>query len=457
MHRSRAPEFRLIPSVIILTTGFFVAGASLSVQISTLLAQALPSTNSRLVPIAKGWAKNQINTVIFRRNSVTSHRNTQYVAFYDAESRVNLAQRKLAATRWRIHRTQYQGKTEDAHNSISVAVDGDGFLHIAWNHHATRLQYCRSVTPDSLELTAELPMIGDKEDRLTYPEFYSLPNGDLLFLYRDGVSGGGNLILNRYDLQTKKWMRLQDGLIDGEGERNAYWQMTIDAKGGIHLSWVWRESPDVATNHDLCYAKSTDGGKTWQRTSGEKYRLPITATSAEYVCRIPQGSELINQTSMCTDRNGRPYIASYWRPQGSAVPQYHIIYHDGDRWRVSQVTRRVTPFSLSGQGTRRIPISRPQVLIRSTGTRSEAFLIFRDSERGNRVSVAICADIKRAAWVIRDLTEGSVGMWEPTYDQALWNKKKEIHLLVQNVGQGEAEGIEDIPAQMVSILEWTPK
>jgi hypothetical protein len=48
-------------------------------------------------------------------------------------------------------------------------------------------------------------------------------------------------------------------------------------------------------------------------------------------------------------------------------------------------------------------------------------------------------------------------MWEPTYDQMVWNQKKQIHLLVQEVGQGEAEGIEDIPPQMVSILEWTPK
>ena len=388
---------------------------------------------------------------------MTTHGNTQYAAFYDANSKVTLAKRRLAAARWEIHSTQYQGKVEDAHNSISIAVDGEGFLHMAWNHHASRLQYCRSVRPGSLELTAMLPMLGNREERVTYPEFYNLSGGNLLFLYRDGVSGGGNLILNHYDVKTKKWTRLQDGLIDGERERNAYWQMTTDRKGALHLSWVWRETPDVASNHDMCYAKSTDGGKSWEKSSGEKYRLPITAKSAEYVWRIPPGSELINQTSMCTDSEGRPYIATYWRPQGTAVPQYHIIYQDGQQWRVSQVSRRVTPFTLSGGGTRRIPISRPQVLIRSTGERAEAFLIFRDSERGNRVSVARCADLKREAWEMIDVTVGSVGMWEPTYDQMVWNQRKQIHLLVQEVGQGDAEGIEDIAPQMVSVLEWRPK
>lgn len=428
-----------------------------SLHISTLKAQSLQSEHTRLIPIANGWARNQVNTVIFRRNSITTHGRSQYVAFYDANSRVTLAKRKLGTTYWQIRTTQYEGKAEDAHNSISIAVDGDGFLHMAWNHHNSPLQYCRSVRPGSLELEPMGAMVGNSEDRVTYPEFYSLPNDNLLFLYRDGVSGGGNLLLNHYDVKQKRWTRLQDKLIDGEGKRNAYSQLAVDVKGAIHLSWVWRESPDVATNHDMCYAKSTDGGKTWQKSSGEKYQLPITAKTAEYVWRIQPGSELINQTSMCADAHGRPYIATYFRTQGELVPQYHIIYHDGECWRASQVTRRTTPFSLSGLGTRRIPISRPQILVRSAGTRVEAFMIFRDSERGNRVSMAVSRDIRGGAWLIMDLTKGSVGMWEPTYDEAVWNKKKEIQLLIQNVGQGQEESLEDIPAQMVSILVWVPR
>lgn len=423
---------------------------------SPYIAQSQQTDRTLLIPIANGWARNQVNAVIFRRNSMTTHGNSQYVAFYDANSSVILAKRKLGADYWQTNKTQYRGNAEDAHNSISIAVDGDGFLHMAWNHHASPLQYCRSVRPGSLELEPMMAMVGNSEERVTYPEFYSLPNGNLLFLYRDGVSGGGNLVINRYDLKTRRWSRVQDKLIDGEGQRNAYSQMAVDARGTIHLSWVWRESPDVATNHDMCYARSTDGGKSWQKSSGARYQLPITARTAEYVWRIQPGSELINQTSMCVDAHGRPYIATYFRPSGQLVPQYHIIYYDGERWKVSQVTQRTIPFSLSGQGTRRIPISRPQILVRSAGARVEGFMVFRDSERGSRVSVAVCHDITGGVWLIRDLTKGSVGMWEPTYDESVWNKKNEIHLLIQNVGQGEGETMEDIPAQMLSVLVWVP-
>jgi hypothetical protein len=436
----------LLPPLLLVST----------LYLATLTAQT-PQADTDLIPIADGWARNQVNAVIFRRNSVTSHGQSQYVAFYDASSRVIVARRRLGARDWQTKRTRYTGNAEDAHNSISIAVDGDGFLHMAWNHHASPLQYCRSVRPGSLLLLPMVAMVGKSEDRVTYPEFYSLPNGDLLFTYRDGVSGGGNLVLNRYDLKKKRWTRLQDKLIDGQGDRNAYPQMAIDAKGTIHLSWVWRETPDVATNHDMGYAKSTDGGKTWLKSSGQKYQLPITASTAEYAWRIQPGSELINQTSMSADALGRPYIATYFRPPGELVPQYHVIYHDGEGWRASQVTHRTTPFSLSGQGTRRIPISRPQILVRSSGARVEGFMVFRDSERGNRVSVAVSRDIISGAWLIRDLTKDSVGMWEPTYDEAVWKKWNEIHLLVQRVGQGEGESLEDIPAQMVFNLVWVPK
>ena len=430
--------------------GLVLTGAAIAAQ---------PPTRSdvRLVPIAEGWAKNQINAVIFRRNSVTTHGETQYVAFYDADARVVLAKRKLDTTRWEVRRTEHTGDARDAHKSISIAVDGDGFLHVAWNLHDTPLQYCRASRPGALELARETPMLGRREDRVTYPEFYNLPGGDLLFLYRDGASGGGNLILNRYDVETRRWSRLHDNLISGEGLRSAYWQMAVDARGAVHLSWVWRETPDVMTNHDLCYAKSQDGGRTWRKSSGEKYRLPITAASAEYVLRIPQGSELINQTSVAADARGRPYVATYWRPRGTKVPQYHLVYHDGTRWRASQVTRRTTPFSLSGRGTRRIPISRPQVAVASRRGGTRVVVVFRDSERGGRVSVAVCDDLQKGEWAIKDLTDEPVGMWEPTYDSALWERRKELHLFMQRVGQGQGETTEDVPAQTVSVLEWKPE
>jgi hypothetical protein len=291
---------------------------------------------------------------------------------------------------------------------------------------------------------------------VTYPEFYRIPGGDLLFFYRDGSSGNGNLMLNHYDTQTQRWSQIQSSFIHGEGQRNAYWQAAVDSRGVIHLSWVWRESGDVATNHDMAYARSDDGGITWKKSTGEVYTLPITAANAEYAARIPQNSELINQTSMNVDAKGRPYIVTYWRAADSAVPQYHIIYHTGETWKISQVTQRTTPFSLKGGGTRRILISRPKLLIRPDNGQERGYMLFRDAERGNRASLAICEDLRTMQWYYKDLSDDSLGQWEPSYDTERWREQGILSLFAQKVGQGEGETTEDIPPQKVRIIEWTP-
>jgi hypothetical protein len=330
-------------------------------------------------------------------------------------------------------------------------TDGEGYLHISWDHHNNPLNYTKSVKPGSIDLVSPQPMIGSNETKVTYPEFFKLANGDLLFLYRDGSSGNGNLVLNRYHTGLKKWERVNSNLLDGEGKRNAYWQACVDDKGTFHISWVWRETPDVASNHDLCYAKSADGGKTWMRSNNRLYRLPITAANAEYIAKIPQASELINATSMTSDGKGRPYIATYWRPANTKIPQYHLVYFDDSKWKIQQVSKRTTPFSLSGGGTKRIPISRPQVVVKG----KEVILVFRDIERGHRISAFVSRNLATNTWETIDLTDESVGQSEPTFDTELWRSKNQLHLFVQRTGQGDGEQVEEIRPQMVGILEWS--
>jgi hypothetical protein len=436
----------------------FVSLVAVCVVAANVLAQAplVASGTARLIPIAPGWAGNTVNVVIFRKNSLTSFGDSQFAAFYDQQGRVVLAKRKLGSNTWETHTTQYTGNVRDAHNDICIAVDGKGILHVAWDHHANALRYARGTAPGSLELTEKMPMTGQRENRVTYPEFYNLANGDLLFAYRDGASGNGNLVLNRYDVATGKWEQVQQNLIDGENQRNAYTQAAVDEKGVVHFSWVWRESGDVATNHDLCYARSSDGGKTWQKSTGEPYTLPITMTTAEIAVKIPQKQELINQTSMTTDSKGHPYIATYWREADADIPQYHVVYHDGSKWQVSQVGRQTIPFRLGGAGTKRIPISRPQILADTAGGVDKAYLLFRDEGRGSKVSLAICDDLSKGSWKIEDLTTSSVLQWEPSYDLSRWRRDKVIDVFVQAADQRDGEGIANVPPEMVYVLELKP-
>lgn len=421
-----------------------------------LLINSVAFAQSNLVSVAEGWANNSVNAVIFRKNSIVSFKDTQYISFYNQQRYLVLGMRKLGEIEWQLVTTIYQGNTEDAHNSISIMIDGEGYLHVAWDHHNNSLRYAKSISPGSLMLTDKISMTGKNEESLSYPEFYKLNNSKLLFFYRDGKSGQGNLVINEYDVASKKWTQLHSNLIDGESKRNAYWQAYVDSRGSVHLSWTWRESADVTSNHDIAYACSKDGGRTWQKSTGEKYILPITEATAEYAIRIPQNSELINQTSMSASEDGTPFIASYWREPNSSIPQYHLVYRTHDKWKDINLKFRKTSFTLSGTGTRQIPISRPQILVKGKGKKISASILFRDNERSDRPSALTIKNLINARWKIFDLYNIGLGSWEPSYDTELWKNKALLHLFTQNVVQVTGEGKANIPPQMVYVLEWNP-
>ena len=355
---------------------------TLLLPISFLYAQKLVDTGGR------GYGQTSVNTAIFRTNSLVSHQNSQYIAFYDEEGYMVLGKRLLGSDNWTLCVTQHRGNVEDAHNVISIMVDGKGYLHVAFDHHDNPLHYCRSVRPGSLILEKPEPMIGQDEERVTYPGFYRLPDGDLLFVYRSGASGRGNLVLNRYETRSRRW-----------------------------------------------------------------HRLPITANNAEYAWQIPQGSELINQTSMSADRKGNPYIAGYWRDQGSDIPQYRLVWFDGNSWQQQQVAERKIPFSLSGGGTRMIPISRPQLAIGEQGDRNIIYYLFRDEERHSRVSLAKKNIGTKSDWEVIDLAGFTVDAWEPSFDTELWKEKQKLHIYVQRSSQGDGEKSTDLEPQPVYVLE----
>lgn len=409
-----------------------------------------------ITPVDEGWAKSSVNAVIFRKNSITSHNNVQYLSYYDEEGSVMIARRDYGSNNWDIQSTPFTGDVTNAHNSISIGIDGNGVVHMVWGLHNAPMQYVQGRPGDELTFTDEMPMTGQNEESVTYPQFFRIANGDLLFMYRDGASGRGNIMLNRYKLETERWQPVQHPLIDGGGKLSPYVNpIAIDEEGNLHLSWNWRESPDVASNHDIAYAYSPDEGENWFTSSEEPYELPINAENAEIIKEIPQNSELINQTSMYVTPEGNPVIATYWRPEGAKIPQYHIIFYNGNnqKWETRQVGERNTEFSLSGFGTKRIPVARPLVL---AGDQNELYMIFRDFERGGGVSAAMSHPPNYSDWQIVELDTTSVGLWEPTYDPALWKQKGELHLFHQYVGQGDEETLEDLPAQKVSVLEWIP-
>jgi hypothetical protein len=252
------------------------------------LSMGFAQTIQRVIDVAPVWAGHPVGFY-----SLASS-NRQFVAFYDAERQMTVASRDLASTNWTFVRLP-EKIGWDSHNYITMAVDRSGRLHLSGNMHVSPLVYFRAGQPvDAASLTRS-PMTGVEEMRTTYPRFFAGPQAALIFTYRMGSSGKGDQIYSVYDVESQRWRRLLDQpLVIGEGKRSAYLNgPTRGPDGYFHLCWIWRGTPDCATSHYICYARSRDLLK-WETSGGKPLVLPITFESCEVVDPVPPHGGAIN-------------------------------------------------------------------------------------------------------------------------------------------------------------------
>ena len=280
-----------------------------------------------------------------------THEGRQYVSYYDAEHRMMVAARALGETKWQ--RVALPGKVGwDSHNYVTMAVDERGELHLSGNMHSAPLIYFRTTRGADITSFERLPMTGRDEERCTYPRFMTDAEGKLLFTYRSGSSGNGHRVYNGYDPGTRTWSRFLDTpLFDGEGERNAYPQGPMRGPDGLfHVVWVWRDTPDCATNHHLSYARSRDF-KQWETADGTPVHLPLTL-GQERLCvdPIPSHGGIINGCQrLAFDRRQRPMI-SYHKADEAGHMQVYVARFEEGSWRLRQITSWDQEVPFSGRG-----------------------------------------------------------------------------------------------------------
>ena len=317
---------------------------TLLMSILTILSAA-PEVD-QVLDIAPVWAGHSVAFCLL------THPPRQFAAFYDAERRMTVAQRQLGESAWTLSRLD-ETIAWDSHNYVIMAIDARDRLHLSGNMHVKPLVYFRSERPlDAASLVRVPAMAGTQEDRVTYPQFFNGPADALYFKYRDGSSGSGNEIYNVYDAETGRWTRLFDTpLVDGQGERNAYFNGPLRGPDGrFHLCWIWRDTPDCATNHTISYARSADLVH-WERSDGKPYGLSITFATGEVVDPVPQGGGAINgNVRLGFDGENRPVI-SYHKYDEDGFTQLYCARREDAGWRSVRVTDWQYRWEFSGGGS----------------------------------------------------------------------------------------------------------
>lgn len=423
-----------------------------------------------------GHFANSINSVAINRNNLVTAGGFQYIAYYDQfrsltgpddQASVMLGRRAVGSSTWSLFDTNLQPyDINDDHDNVALAVDGNGKLHLSWGMHNHAMNYRVSTgsatgtwSAAALGLTAHSFWAGTaatNDSSVTYPEFYNVPNSkDLLFVYRQGASGYGDTYFARYDAETNTFEK-NSPIAGSVTNVNAYLnRLAYDDAGVLKATWTWRSTPAFQTNHNTVYGESPDGGVTWRNQAGVNYALPITEANAQIVVPIPEQSTLINQSTMTLDNDGNPVLATWYAPraaQGDHTRQYMLNYFEDGLWKTSQITDRPTE-AKQGDSTVR-DLARPIVVVDDAG-RTLVVMRYKDSASSanggtptsttnNGLVVAISSD--NQTWEFVTLAAADLGVYEPTFDAALWERDNKLSLFYQPLGTNGSP--------TVQVLEW---
>lgn len=299
-----------------------------------------------VLTVDKVWSGHPVNFALL---TAPPH---QYVAYYNAERQLTVAQRRLDQEKW-VYQKLPTSVAWDSHNYVTLAVDRAGHLHVSGNMHVVPLVYFRTTKAGDISTLAAAPMVGEREQRMTYPVFLQDKSGRLIFRYRDGQSGSGDDLYNAYDESTQKWTRLlATPLTNGQGKMNAYCTVPqLGPDGMFHLCWVWRDTPDCSTNHDLTYAKSADLVH-WVDSAGKELKLPITVQTGEVVDPVPVKGGIINSNLHLGFDTRARVILTYHKYDAHGDLQVYAARREPEGWSIIQVSDwKGYRWEFSGGGT----------------------------------------------------------------------------------------------------------
>lgn len=385
------------------------------------------------------------NGVSYIQDNLTTHGGVQYAVFSDGDRHPIIAKRTLPDGDWAYFDLSVVAgnplaspTVDDVHNNYVVAVDLDGYIHVSGNHHDHPLRYVRSLSPGDITGWEAPGMVGTEENSVTYPQFLHIGT-EFLFIYRNGSSGNGAAYINVYNHTSRTWSRrskpLSGLLADGVNpDESPYTNRltTVAPDGTWHWFFMWRETSDVASSHDLCHMKSTDNGATFTNITGTALTLPVTPSTSPI---IKAGwNYAINQSGACVDSQGRPHAAWWLRESyDNNTPRLVHFWHDGTNWHED------SEHKFASGVVETINLARP--------------LLF---PYGDRVFAVYSLDHNdvRTRWWLHDITPSptarihravildgrDLGRWEPSHDARALADRGELHMLITPIGPDYAAG-----------------
>jgi hypothetical protein len=121
--------------------------------------------------------------------------------------------------------------------------------------------------------------------------------------------------------------------------------------GWYHMYWVWRDTPDCSTNHDLSYMKSPDL-KNWFDAFGAPIAMPATLNQKSLIVDpIPVEGGIINLAArLVLDKNNHPVFV-YHKFDQAGNTQLYVAQIKNNKWEYNSITNWDYRWFFSGGGS----------------------------------------------------------------------------------------------------------
>ena len=231
---------------------------------------------------------------------------------------------------------------DNGHNQPSIAIDGEGKIHVFASMHHEDWNYFRSTTPGDVtslvEVSEEMP---DAGSTISYPITSVGPNGDVWLMVRTGPDSQARRdgILYHYDLAAKTWER--ETVIASATNYSVYPDdLIVDENNQVHVLWEWHRWAAGPYRHLGSYAIWNPETQSFRDVSGAALPTPIRPTTPGPVVFQPftEGEDMNStspafQTAKMAVKDGAVQGITYrYASAGSTAFDLKWASWDGSAW-----------------------------------------------------------------------------------------------------------------------------
>jgi hypothetical protein len=226
------------------------------------------------------------------------------------------------------------------HRQPTVAVDGDGYIHVFAAMHNTAWTYYRSSRPgDPTTMVNRSSQMPDQGGRFTYPNAVRAPNGDVYLIVRHFSAGR----LYRWDNAADTWSRA--ATFANQTNYVVYPDDVVpDASGNLQIAWEWAYGGAGGLRHLGSHARYEPATGRFFDAAGRELATPIGTTSTAVYQPVVPGERATDRSGptnppgfqsakLAVDpATGRPMAAYRMRVTAGGRFQVRFARWDGAAW-----------------------------------------------------------------------------------------------------------------------------